>query len=218
MCRGGASRHDVNGCTGLSSRAVCVSPSSTRWREPYSPNALRHSRCRAASSGASANHSARARKSAERSERPGATLVEARDNGEKIGDRLAGAAAQQLRLAWVAGLGDEPLAQALPALAPCCHAGAIGELARIALVRGSVFTPAVTAARGGVLRVAAGHDAEQTHHLAILKIVQQSRDLRADGDQILDEALQVVDEPILVGEESVHVRRHEARSCAATNP
>jgi hypothetical protein len=103
-------------------------------------------------------------------------------NGEKIGDRLASAAAQQLRLAWVAGLGDEPLAQALPALAPCRHAGAIGDLTRIALARGFVFTLAVAAAppvreapphpaaRGGVFGVAASHDAEQTRHLPILKI------------------------------------------------
>ena len=37
------------------------------------------------------------------------------------------------------------------------------------------------------------------------KLAEQSRYLRANGDEILDEALQVVDELVLVGAESVHV-------------
>ena len=70
MRSGGASSQLVLAGTGRASRCSIVSASTTRWRAGARANAARHRRCAAASSGASANHTARLRKSALRSLRP----------------------------------------------------------------------------------------------------------------------------------------------------
>ena len=66
----GASRHGVFGDGRSCSHSATVSGVTVRCRAGVRPNAARHSAWAAWSSGASANHRASVRKSADRSERP----------------------------------------------------------------------------------------------------------------------------------------------------
>jgi hypothetical protein len=129
----------------------------------------------------------------------GAALIQHRDHGEQIGDRLACADPQELRLARETGRGDEPLPKAEPAFPP---RGQLGGERPGAEVLGRQHLADLGR---GVLGVTTGDQLEHPIDAGGIEALEQLGDLAAGPREVLDESLEVLDQPVLVGAERVGV-------------
>ena len=196
----GACAHGVEGGTGSFTRACSVSASSVRCRVPYSPDVACQSWCMAASSGALCKPDRQLAEVGRAVRAAGAALVQRCDDGEQVGNRLACTDAQQLRLARVTGLGQEPLPKPKPPFPPRGHVG--GERLGAEVLRRERLTDPGR----GVLSVATGDEFEQPVEPGGIEPRKQLGDLAADPGEVLDEPLEVLDQPVLVGAERPGVK------------